>query len=136
MVDKPVPRNKLAGKVWGDIEDSLNSRKARHNLVVGKPEPGDIPLYEEKKRQGWGFGYVPHIYRHSGDSTITAGAMTQATNQSSIKSGLGQKRVIVKVTSRFGRGLSHTVYVFVKNKHLNKIAKNFFLLAQVSLRKS
>ena len=72
VVGTAVQLVNLAGEVWGTIDDLLHSGKGRHNLIVGKPEPGDILLHEEQKRQGYGFGYVSHIYRYSGENTITS----------------------------------------------------------------
>ena len=112
-----------AGKAWGTIEDLRNSGKERHNLVVGKLGPGDILLHEEQKCQGWGFGYVSHIYRYNGDNTITAVVARDKWDDDTggdpkiIDGGLGQKHVEVKVTSRFGRGFDHTVYVYGKKKN-------------------
>ena len=113
----------LAGEAWGTIHDLLSSGKGRHNLVVGTPGPGDILLHEEQKRQGWGFGFVSHIYRHNGDNTITAVVAKDNWDDDTggdpkiIDGGLGQKHVEVKVTSRYRRGFDHTVYVYGKKKN-------------------
>lgn len=110
-------------KAWGAIDDLLSSGKGRHNLVVGKRGPGDILLLKEQKRQVCGFGYVSHIYRHNGDNTITAVVAKDNWDDDTggdpkiIDGGLGQKHVEVKVTSRFGRGFNHTVYVYGKEKN-------------------
>ena len=123
VVGTAVQLVNLAGEVWGTIDDLLHSGKGRHNLIVGKPAPGDILLHEEQKRQGYGFGYVSHIYRHSGDNTITAVVAKDNWDDDTggdpkiIDGGLGQKHVKVKVTSRFGRGFDHTVYVYGKNRN-------------------
>lgn len=119
-----VPLVNLAGEAWRKIDDLRSSGKGRHNLVVGKPGPGDILLHEEKKRQGCEFGsWVSHIYRHNGDNTITAVVAEDNWDDDTggdpkiIYGGLGQKHVEVKVTSRFGRGFDHTVYVYGKKKN-------------------
>ena len=110
-------------KALGAIDDLLSSGKGQHNLVVGKQGPGDILLFKEQKRQVCGFGYVSHIYRHNGDNTITAVVAKDNWDDDTggdpkiIDGGLGQKHVEVKVTSRFGRGFNHTVYVYGKEEN-------------------
>lgn len=113
----------VAVEAWRKIDDLRSSGKGQHNLVVGKRGPGDILLHEEKKRQGCEFGWVSHIYRHNGDNTITAVVAEDNWDDDTggdpkiIDGGLGQKHVEVKVTSRFGRGFDHTVYVYGKKKN-------------------
>ena len=112
-----------AREAWVRIGDLLSSGRGPHNLEVGERGSGDILLHEEQKRQGCGFGWVSHIYRYNGDNTITAVVAEDNWDDDTggdpkiIDGGLGQKHVEVKVTSRFGRGFDHTVYVYGKKKN-------------------
>ena len=113
------------GEVWKAVNDLLSSGSGQHNLVVGNSEAGDIVLYKEQKSQGYEFGWGSHVYQYSGDKKITAVVAHDNRNDDTggdpeiIRGGPGYKHVSVKVTSRFGRGFDHTVYVYGKKKKLN-----------------
>lgn len=102
------------------VDKWLSSGSGQHNLHVGTLEDGDILLYREQKSVGRVVGCVSPVYQYSGDITIT-GVVAKDNweddtggNPEIISGGLGYKHVTVKVTSRFGRGIDHTVLVFGK----------------------
>ncbi|XP_068730993.1 uncharacterized protein [Montipora capricornis] len=112
---------KWAGEAWRTIKGN-----GQHNLVVGKPQAGDILLHAEQKCQGRGFNRASHVYQHSGDNTITAVVAKDnweddtGGNPEIISGGPGYKHVRVKVTSRSEGGFNHTVYVFGKKQKLKR----------------
>ena len=81
--------------------------------------------FTEQKSQGYDIGWGSHVYEYSGDKTITAVVAHDNRNDDTggdpkiINGGPGYKHVSVEVTSRFGRGFDHTVYVYGKRKKLN-----------------
>ena len=112
---------KWAGEAWTTIKGN-----GQHNLVVGKPQAGDILLHAEQKCQGRGFDRASHVYQHSGANTITAVVAKDnreddtGGNPEIISGGPGYKHVRVKVTSKSEGGFNHTIYVFGKKQKLER----------------
>lgn len=110
-----------AGEALGAVNELLSSGQGRHNLLVGKAQPGDILLHEEQKRPGYKMlGRVTHVFQYSGNRLITAVVAKDNWDDDTggdpeiISGGPGQKHVKVKVTSQYMRGFNHTVYVYGK----------------------
>ena len=105
----------------GELTEPSLDFKGQHNLEKGEREAGDTLLY--RKRVGFQtFRYVPEIYEHCGDYTITAVVAEDNWSNDTggdpeiVDGGPGFKHVTVKVTSKISRGFDHTVYVYGKKK--------------------
>ena len=135
MGNKVVPVVKAAAdvaNVSGEASRAVNKLlsfdSGQHNLVVaiGKPEDGNTLLHSEQKSVGFGVGYVSHVYEYSGDSTITAVVAKDNRNDDLggdpeiVSGGPGHKHVKVKVTSRLGRGIDHTVHVYGRKNYFDQ----------------
>ena len=112
---------KLSREVWSGIKGLLSYGSGKRNLVVGKPEVGDILLYSEQKSER---GCVDHVFQYRGDVTITAVVAKDNWNNDTgaypeiISGGPGHKHVEVKVASRSYRGFDYTIEVYGKKKKI------------------
>ena len=135
MANKVVPVVEAAahlaifcGEASKAINELLSFDSGQHNLVVaiGPPEDGHILLHSEQKSVGYGAGYVSHVYEYSGDIPITAVKAKDNRNDDTggdpeiVSGGPGHKHVKVKVTSRIGRGIDHTVEVYGKKNYFDQ----------------
>ena len=110
-----------AGKAWEAVNDLLHSGNGRHNLIVGKAQPGDILLHQEQKRASFTMlGRATHVYKYKGKKVITSVVARDnwsdgtGGNPEIISGGPGHKHVKVKVTSQINRGFDFTVHVYGK----------------------
>lgn len=110
-----------AGNLWGALNDLLNCGAGRHNLIVGKAQPGDILLYQEQKRASFKmFDYATHVFKYTGNEVITCVVAYDHWGDDTggepeiISGGPGHKHVEVQVTSQFCRGFKFTIYVYGK----------------------
>ncbi len=90
----------------------------RHTLVKGTPNPGDIVIWHEQKRVGHTLTYATYDFKFGGAKKITAILARDNWDDDTggyaeiIDGGIGEKHVIVRVTSQLMRGFNFTFSVY------------------------